>query len=130
MKKHYFDHYIVPSLYRHENYFEFLKDHNAEVNWNYEQMNGIPLNFMLQIIKELGYNIEVSEVSVAGKADESANGRNWHRLNKYRWNIVHWDEFGTMMSLVYSKDNEFLDSEEDAYRTAVSYIMENYKQLI
>lgn len=127
--KHYFEHYIVSALYRHKNYYEFLKDHDAEVNWHYEEINGIPLNFMLQIVKEIGYNIEVSEVSAAGKAEGSISGRNWHRLNKYRYNIVYWDEFGTMVSLTYSDDNKFFDSEDDAHRNAIDFIMENYKQL-
>ncbi len=128
----YFDHYIAPQLYRNERFYNFLKAHDAEVNWDYDKMKGIPFHFILQIIQKLGYNIEVTEVSAAEKAVGSVKGQNWHRLHQYRWSVVYWDDHGTMISLSYSDNNEikFFDSEDAAYRNAIDFIMENYLDLV
>jgi hypothetical protein len=130
MKKILIDYY-KPLPYSNDKFMDFLKAHNVEIDWPYESMRSIPFVYMLQIIKELGYSIEVAEISAADKAIGSIKGRNWHRCHQYRWSIIYWDEHGTMISLTYSDlcKQPLYNSEEDAIRNAINYIVDHYKEL-
>lgn len=123
--------YYKPLPYSNDKFMDFLKAHDAEINWPYESMRSIPFVYMAQTINALGYNIEVSEISAADKVTGSIKGKDWHRCHQYRWSIVYWDEYGTMISLTYSDivDKQLFGSEEDAIRNAFDYIIENYSKL-
>jgi len=107
----------------------FMKDHN--ISFDYDSYDNVWTFWLINTLHDLGYSIEVSEMSTADNGNMEGKRSNWKRLNKYRWLISCWDKEGYLISNKYSdtSDRDELTSIDMANEDAINYIVNNYKEL-